>query len=290
VIAADRLGRAFLELHPQRAAVTLGEMPATRAAAVLGAVPARAAATVLRDMTVPDASDCLEHLAAAQAAAIIAEMAAGDAANLVRALKPELREHLITALPAELRDPIARLLRYPEGTAGAVMDPAIFQLPDHVLVADARVRLGRAARGLLYYLYIVDRERRLVGVLDIPELMSAPERDPVSAVMHRNVERFSAWTPAALVRRHPGWLRYHAMPVVDVDERLLGAIRYQTLRKLEREASDRGRDPTLLTANALAELFRLGTSGLVAGVAATASAPPDPDRPVSTQGEAPDAR
>jgi hypothetical protein len=60
------------------------------------------------------------------------------------------------------------------------------------------------------------------------------------------------------------------MPVVDEEDRLLGAIRYQTLRRLEREAADQEPNPVMLTARALGELFQLGTTGLVAGVAATA--------------------
>ncbi|MEX2177366.1 MAG: CBS domain-containing protein, partial [Gemmatimonadaceae bacterium] len=154
----------------------------------------------------------------------------------------------------------------------------------------------RAARDLLYYLYVVDREHRLVGVLDIPELLLARARDPVSAVMHRHVDRVSAFLPVALVRAHAGWQQYHALPVVDEEDRLLGAIRYQTLRRLERDASDRGPDPAHLTAGALAELFQLGTTGLVTGVAgvastsasASASASADPDRPVAADEEVPD--
>ena len=293
MIAEDRLAHAFLESHPQRAAMTLEQMPVAQAVAVLRAVPARAAATVLCEMTVPYASDCLGQLAVGAAAAIVAELTTDDAAVIVRALDPERREPLLAALAADVRDPISRVLPYPKGTAGAVMDPAVFQLPDDVLVADARVRLGRAARTVLYYLYIVDREHRLVGVLDIPELLLARARDPVSAAMHRDVRRLSVWMPVALVRQHTGWQHYHAMPVVDEEERLLGAIRYQTLRRLEREASDRGPDPVQLTTGALAELFEVGTTGLVAGVAgvaATASVGRDLDRPVATDDEVPDAK
>jgi magnesium transporter len=289
VIAEDRLARAFLESHPPRAAMTLEQMPVSRAAAVLRAVPARAAAAVMSAMTVRYASDCLGQLAAGEAAAIVAEMSTDNSAAVVRALHPDRRESLFAALAVEVRDPLARMLPYPDGTAGAVMDPSVFHLPDDVLVADARVRLGRAARELLYYLYIVDRERRLVGVLDIPELMLARGRDPVSVFMHRDVGRLSVWMPVALVRDHAGWQHYHAMPVVDEEGRLLGAIRYQTLRRLEREASDRRPDPAQLTAGALAELFELGTTGLVAGIAGTATTGPDLARAVGTADEVPDA-
>jgi magnesium transporter len=269
--------------------MTLEQMPVSRAAAVLRAVPARAAAAVMSAMTVRYASDCLGQIAAGEAAAIVAEMSTDNSAAVVRAMDPDRRQSLFAALAEDVRDPLARVLPYPDGTAGAVMDPSVFHLPDDVLVADARLRLARAARELLYYLYIVDRERRLVGVLDIPELMLARARDPVSAFMHRDVGRLDVWMPVALVRDHAGWQHYHAMPVVDEEGRLLGAIRYQTLRRLEREASDRGPDPAQLTAGALAELFELGTTGLVAGIAGTATTGPDLARAVGTADEVPDA-
>lgn len=264
-----RLALDFIAAHPARAALGLEQMPVEPAAAVLREVPASAAASVLREMPPPHAAACLERLTLA-AAPILAAMTVSDGVAVVRACEPELRERLLAALPRDTREPFARVLEHPEGTAGAVMDPSIFQLPDDTIVADALARLRRAARDLLYYLYVVDREHRLVGVLDIPELMLARPRDPVGAAMHRDVERLSARMPVALVREHPGWHRYHAMPVVDDDEGLLGAIRYQTLRGLERAAVDHRPDPSLLTARALGELFQLGTTALVAGVAATA--------------------
>lgn len=289
MIAVDRLARAFLESHPRRAARKLEQMPAETAVGVLRAVPPRSAAAVLREMSVPNASESLEHLPVDEGAVILAELTPDEGAAIMRGLEPERRERLLAALPGDSREPLARALSYFEGSAGAVMDPMIFRLPDDVLVADARVRLGRAARDLLYYVYVVDREHRLVGVLDIPELMLARGRDPLSVVMHREVDRLSVRQPVAIVREHPGWQHYHAMPVVDDEERLLGAIRYQMLRKLEREAPGQRRDPAGLTTRALAEVFQLSTTGLVSAIAGTASAFQDLDRPIESGDEVPDA-
>lgn len=276
MIAEERLARAFIQSHPARAAMTLERMAQARAAAVLGAVSAESAAPVMREMTAPFAAGCLLLLSPEGAAAMLRTMPIDDAAGIVRAVEPGRRQDVLAGLEPGTREPLERVLPYPVGTAGSVMDPSIFQLPEDVMVADARERLRRAARDLLYYLYVVDREHRLVGVLDIPELMLARPREPVSVSMHRNVNRLSAWMPVSLVREHRGWHSYHAMPVVDEEDRLLGAIRYQTLRRLEREAADQGPNPVMLTARALGELFQLGTSGLVAGVAATASSGHEP--------------
>lgn len=268
----ERLARAFIDTHAPQAAVTLEQMPLARAAVVLESVPAPLAAKVVHEMTAPHAASLLGRIQPAVAAEIVTEMTVDEGAAIARAMDAEHREPLLAALSPHVRDPIETVIGFPEGTAGAVMDPSVFQIPDDVLVADARTRLRTAARELLYYLYVVDREHRLVGVLDIPELMLAPPRGPVSAAMHRNVDRLPAWLPVALVIEHPGWQRYHAMPVVDEEQRLLGAIRYQTVRRLERLGAERVTAPGLVTARALGELFQIGTTGLVAGVAGTASA------------------
>jgi hypothetical protein len=161
------------------------------------------------------------------------------------------------------------------------MDPAVLSLPDDISVGEARVRLRREPRGLLHYLFIVDRAGHLVGVLDIPELMRARARDSIRSAMHERVEHLPAWTPAAAVRAHAGWRAFHAMPVTDEQGRLVGAIRYQTLRRLEHDAElSRGTQPTSVTVGALGELFHIGMAGFIEGVAAAAE-----PRPVAPAGE-----
>jgi magnesium transporter len=213
------------------------------------------------------AAAALVPLEAERAGAVLAGLGVDAAVAVVRRLPADVAGQVLAAMPLPAGEQVRRVLRFPEGTAGASMDPAIFVLPDDITVAEARTRLRRAGRDLLYYLYVVDREQRLAGVLDIPELLRARARDRVGTVMHADVQRIEAWTPAGAVHRHPGWHTYHAMPVVDERGRLLGAIRYQTLRRLERDATGpQPRSPGADTALALGELFRVGLTGLVDAV------------------------
>ena len=265
--AESLLALAFLEGHGTLAARALERLPVADAAAVLEAIPPLTAVRALREMTRLHSATLLAGMPPERAAAILDAAPTDDACAVVRVLDSAEREPVLAALPAPTCAAIRRVLPFPDGTAGAELDPSIFHVADDVLVADVRTRLRQAARDLLYYVYIVSRDGRLVGVLDIPELMLASPRLPVSAAMHRNPEQLQAWMPVALVREHPGWHRFHAMPVVDEDGRLLGAIRYQTLRRLERDAVRIDDDPAHLTARALGELFRVGTAGLIAGVA-----------------------
>jgi len=266
----QRLARAFLEHEPAEAAQALERIPSDARASVFRAAPVEAA-RALGQMVSSAAAESIAHLTDAEVAPVLSALPLDTTIRLLRRLPVAEAERLTRALPEDGQDRLRRALRYPEGTAGALMDPAVLALPDDINVAEARMRLRRQASELLYYLFVVDRTGRLVGVLDIAELMRARMRDPIRTAMHDRVEHLPAWTPAAAVRLHPGWRSFHAMPVTDDEGRLVGAVRYQTLRRLEYEADDGGgARKTTATVAALGELFHLGLSGMVEGVAAAA--------------------
>lgn len=266
----SQLARAFLEEHPREAALAIERMPVAERAAIVRANPEEAAAA-LGEMVAPAAAECLAMLTPAEAAPALNRLGPEIAVALLRRMPPDTANRLIDALPDVRHEPLRRILRYPEGTAGAVMDPLVIALPDDILVGEARLRLRRKSRGLLYYLYVVNRQGVLSGVLDIAELMRARVREPIGSVMNSPVEHVPAWTPAAAVRAHPGWRSFHALPVTDEAGRFAGAIRYQTLRRLEHESEGGGAAaPSAMTVGALGELFHLGLAGFVEGVAGAA--------------------
>ncbi len=260
------LARAFLEEHPREAALALERMPAAERAAVVRAV-GRVAGGALTEMVAPAAAECLALLDGADAAPALDALDPDVAIPLLRRMPIGTAEQLVAALPEKKRDPLRRVLRFPEGTAGALMDPLILSLPDDISVAEGRLRLRRETHGLLYYIYVVNRQEGLKGVLDIPELMRARARESIRSVMHSPVAHLPAWTPAAAVAGHPAWRSYHALPVTDEAGRLAGAIRYQTLRRLEHESDAAAGGAPGPTVGALGELFHLGLAGFVEGVA-----------------------
>lgn len=274
--AERRLAIAYLESHPRQAARALERLPAPERAAVASELDAEMVAPALREMVTTLAAECLTNVAPAVAAAILEHVTPDHGADILRRAGDDAAGAILGALPPGLRDAIGRVLRYPEGTAGALMDPSIFALPDDIDVAEGRERLMGATRDLLYYIYVVNRDQRLVGVLDIPELMLARPHDELRVAMHHRVERVEAWAPASVVREHAGWRSFHALPVVDEREVLVGAIRYQTLRRLEQQAVGETAAPGAATALALGELYRIGIRGMVGSVATAAAGPAAP--------------
>jgi hypothetical protein len=93
-------------------------------------------------------------------------------------------------------------------------------------------------------------------------MLAAPDAT-VSSIMVKNLEKLSSAASRLAIVTHPGWQRVHALPVVDARGTFLGAIRYKTARRLERELGRAARSPAPeIAADALAELFGLAAGGM----------------------------
>jgi magnesium transporter len=262
------LALSFLRDHPDEAAALLELQPAGEVATVLVDVPPELAAVLLQKMTGSRAAACLGRMsveATARAANLIPP--AGLAA-ILRQLEPSQRDSILAAMPRRAAQSLQRILSYAEGTAGALMDPRAVAFPQDITVENARGRLRRTPARSTYYLYIVDRDQRLVGVLTTPELFLADRQNLLSASMHSPVERLPADANQRMILDHPGWRAYHALPVVDHEGRLVGAIHLETARALEREMDPRaGRAAAMDTAMRLGELLWIALAGLITGLA-----------------------
>jgi len=129
--------------------------------------------------------------------------------------------------------------------------------------------LGRNAGAATYYVYVIDREQRLVGVLTLRELMLAASGRSIAAVMKRSPLSVNANLRHLELIRHSGWHRFHTLPVVDDAGHLMGVVRYETLRRLESEFAGEatsGKSAVNLAVS-LSELYVKGLTGLVTGLA-----------------------
>jgi len=229
------LSDAFLAAHPEEAAAAIEELSVSEAAAFLADATPRAAARVLERMVAAYAAECLGLMPRERAAVILAQMDLYAAVSMLRIADAAAREELLDTVSAETAGSLRSLLAYPEDTAGAVMDPRVKVMPSDITVNEALARLRSAPGRVLDYVYVVDRDGALTGVLNMRELMSAPTAQPLLAAAHRRVSHFSAHATRETIVSHPRWRDVHALPVTDDEGRLLGAIRYGTFRRLEEE-------------------------------------------------------
>jgi magnesium transporter len=263
VSAEERVALAFAEEHPLDSARLLERIDPGSTAALLARLPASVAASVLRQLAPSAATACVSALPDDALAALVEVLPLDAAASTLRSTDDERRERLLSLLRTEQRNHLSELLAHGEHTAGALADPLVLALPDDLTVAAAQEQLRGSRQHLFYYVYVVTRERTLIGVLALPELMAAPAHDTLALVMHRNVVSLDARTNLVTVAVHPAWRDFDALPVVDSSGKLLGAIRHKAIRQM----SGRARAPMMATLVGLSELYWSGLSGILASLA-----------------------
>ena len=269
-----KLRDRFVMSHPSDAARVLESLPASDLADLVVALPIGATSELLQRLAPISAAKALALVPAPSAARALESMRPDAAAAVLRAMNAPHRTPIVDSVSPERRKQLERLLRYAEGSAGALMDPAVLSIAESLSVADALERLRESSQHALYYLYVVDDDQRLVGVANMRELLSAKPDERLGAVVVRDVEALSARLSRESIVVHPAWKHFHALPVVGANGRFLGALRYETVRQLEENLRDAGLvDPGAETSAALAELFGVGLNGLIEWAASAVLGP-----------------
>ncbi len=253
----------FVLAHPTQAARLLESTSTSDIASVLGELPPEASVRLLSVLNPLLAAGALQLVDVERAAWDLSGTPRDAAGSVLRAMRSELRAAVLEAMEPEARRSVMRVLRYSEGTAGALMDPEVLSVVDSLSAGEALDRLRRSPQHALYYVYVVDAEQKLVGVINIRELMEARPEQPVGLQAARRVESLPARASSESILAHPGWQRFHALPVVEPSRHFLGVIRYESVRQLEGRFLDREmEDYAAETAGALGELYALGLRGL----------------------------
>ncbi len=198
------------------------------------------AADVLEHLDADDAADLLEDLPAEISADILDQLVTDHAVAVLEELPPELAARAAAAM--ELADARALLQTYAEGTAGRLMTPNPFAVSDALSVAqalDALREAGHERLGSVAYLYVVNADRRLVGLAGLHETIMADPATPIADVMRPfpiSIHVDTAEEEAVRLFRHT---RLVGLPVIDDDARLVGLIRADRLvQQADEEAEE----------------------------------------------------
>ena len=193
----------------------------------------------LRVLPHAEAEDFLLALPARDQAEIILQMSPGDRRSWMRLLPPddaadviqespeEEREGLLAVLDEPTRKEVAALLAYKEDEAGGLMNPRYARLRPDMSVDEAITYLRRQARERLEtinYVYVLDTEQRLLGVITFRELFAAAPDKTVRDIMHTDVvtahESMDQEALSRLFAEH----NFLAIPVLDDERHVKGIV------------------------------------------------------------------
>ena len=223
----DDVLRDFLgEHHPAKVAEIIDDFEAAEGNKVFTLLPGRLRAEVLSYLDHDRQVRTVEAMPPAEAAALMHLMSHDERADLVNRLDEEQVDQILPHLAQAERDDIRRLASYEPGTAGAVMTTDYVTLPPNLTVREALERLRHEApdRETIYYSYVVDPQRRLIGFLSLKKLILARPLARVEDIMQREVIVARVDEDQESVARQIGKYDLLAIPVVDANDMLLGII------------------------------------------------------------------
>lgn len=197
------------------------------------------AADILEEMYDQDVLEIVEALPLETLVEIVAEMAPDEAADLLDDLEPEQAEAVLARL--EGAPEIEALIDHPDDTAGGLMTSSYIALQRRMTAAEAiaAIRAWRPDEETIYYLFVTDRLKRLVGLVNLRQLIVADPDTRVAEIMDPDVVFVTADTDqeecAELMQRYD----LLALPVVGENMVLLGVITIEDLVDvLQDEASE----------------------------------------------------
>jgi magnesium transporter len=216
---AERIG-------PAEWAALVPRLDPGEVAVLLQWLPDNEVPQLLEELSPAEAAAILRTLSQTEAATLLAGMDPDDAADVVEELsEPEAEGILIRMAPDEAAE-IRNLANFPPDSAGGIMTPDFVAVSREAKAAEAIAAIRRLVdeAETVNYVYVIDAERHLLGVLSLYRLLLSPADTPVSELMAPTTVRVRASADREAAARLLTERNLLAIPVVDDDDRLLGII------------------------------------------------------------------
>jgi magnesium transporter len=186
----------------------------------------RRAALALRELPNEMLPQVFDALADQRLAAVIGRLEIDDLLDFVEWIPEDRLEGVLDRLPEDKREELRKAELYPESSAGRVMTTSFVALDQKMNAQDAIDSLRSIGDGseAVLYLYVVDEQRTLIGVVPIRRLVSAPPDRLISEIMIPDPVSVSADDDQEEVARIVSRFDLLAIPVTDIDGRMLGLI------------------------------------------------------------------
>jgi magnesium transporter len=226
-------------LRPPDQADLFGELPPAEQDQLLPRLDLEDSADILEELEEEEAAEVAARLEAEQLARILDEMEPDEAADLLGDIPPERAAEALAAM--EEPEDVRPLLVHADESAGGLMTSAKVMLHKE-MTAEAAIAYLRAVAPEtedVYYLFVVDEEIRVVGVVSLRQLVVVPPWTRVEQIMDPDVIRVRADADQEEAARLMARYDLLALPVVDDAGRLLGLITHDDLVEvLEDEATE----------------------------------------------------
>ncbi len=215
-------------LAPQDVALVVEELEESERVRVFRLLPKETAAEVFVEMTPPNQEALIKTFTDNELHEVLEELYIDDTVDIIEEMPANVVKRILKNTDSESREAINQILRYPKDSAGSIMTTEYVRLNKDMTVADAFARIRRTGvdKETIYTCYVTERDRSLIGLVTVKDLLLADEDCEISAIMTTNVISVDTSEDKEAVAQIMSKYDFLAIPVTDKGSRLVGIITY----------------------------------------------------------------
>lgn len=183
---------------------------------------------VLCELNNTDISEFIEETESSVVANVLRTMPADDVTRVISELTDEKKTELLDLIEGANSEHIEKLLEYEEKTAGAIMSPNFFALPEETTAAEATEQIRELTEVELppvtFYVYVVDEENKLNGVLSLRQLVATKPDTPLKDLMTTHLYTVHTDMPQEAVAKAVARYNLLAIPVINTIGQIVGVV------------------------------------------------------------------
>lgn len=214
------------ELHPADIADILEQMDVEEGVSLLETLSDETAAEVLTEVELPFQTDLIEEMGTERASDLLEIMPPDEATDIIGELSQPKADEILSSMEEEEAAEVRELLRYGENTAGGLMTTEVFKVQKSLTSEETIVLLRQQAphAEVIYYLFVVDAEDRLAGVVSLRDLVTSHPETRLEDIMNEDIIKVNVNADQEEVAQLIAKYDLLAVPIVDEEDRLLGMV------------------------------------------------------------------
>ena len=212
-------------MHPVDIVECLEELDKKQRTLVFRLLAKEEAAEVFTDMNSEMREDLINALTDSELEEVMEEMYVDDTVDVLEEMPANVVDRLLAATDEDTRQKINSLLQYPEDSAGSIMNIEYISLRREMTVADAILKIRQVGinKETIYTCYVTEK-KKLIGMVDVKDLLTAGESRVIGEIMDENVLYARTLDDQEHVANMINKYGLVAIPIIDHEDCLVGIV------------------------------------------------------------------
>jgi len=223
---SEKLKEIFSSLHPHDIFLLCESLPEAEVANIIAILGRPKGIELFEEFETNEQREIFNNFSREWMADILEEMAPDERVDFIKTLPRERTEEILPLVARAERNDIKKLIQYEEGTAGSILTTYYAFLMPNITVKQGleQLKLQAFDRETIYYVYIIDTERKLLGFVSLKNILLAKSDNFIKDIMNTKVINVNAQEDVEVVAQKLRDYDFLAIPVVDNDNKLLGIV------------------------------------------------------------------